>query len=360
MPIPFILAGAAIAAAGTGIKKGLDAKEKNERAERIVKRAKRKFNETKDLLDEENEILKNRLQDYGKFKIDVFNTIIRDFLTLMKDCAHNVNSEAEIKKYLTKEEIIELEQITTETLEISSSLSKGVASGAVTAFGVYGTVGALASASTGTAIASLSGAAATNATLAWLGGGALSAGGLGIAGGTAVLGGLVAGPAIAVAGFMMDNKAESNLSNAVEFESDVEVKIETMKKSIDEFKIIQNYVDESQKVITDFIERYKKIKDDLFVEQERVYNDLYQKYIKKREKLNNSSLFYKLLIFLKLTKEEKEPIKPPLCQLNKFEGLIHIISSLKNILQAPIIEGDSSNKKFIEIVEKAKIEMREV
>jgi len=58
-------------------------------------------------------------------------------------------------------------------------LRQGIASGAVTAFGVYGTVGALASASTGTAIASLSGAAATNASLAWLGGGALSAGGIG-------------------------------------------------------------------------------------------------------------------------------------------------------------------------------------
>ena len=55
-----------------------------------------------------------------------------------------------------------------------------------------------AAASTGTAIATLSGAAATNATLAFFGGGSLAAGGLGMAGGTAVLGGLVAGPALCV------------------------------------------------------------------------------------------------------------------------------------------------------------------
>ena len=46
------------------------------------------------------------------------------------------------------------------------------------------------------------------------GGGTLAAGGLGIAGGTAVLGGLVAGPAIAVMGFMMDAKADKNLDIA--------------------------------------------------------------------------------------------------------------------------------------------------
>lgn len=44
-------------------------------------------------------------------------------------------------------------------------------------------------ASTGTAIATLSGAAATNATMAWFGGGSLAAGGFGMAGGAVVLSG---------------------------------------------------------------------------------------------------------------------------------------------------------------------------
>lgn len=47
-------------------------------------------------------------------------------------------------------------------------------------------------ASTSTAIASLSGVAATNAALAWLGGGALAAGGAGVVGGQALLS--LAGP----------------------------------------------------------------------------------------------------------------------------------------------------------------------
>jgi len=72
----------------------------------------------------------------------------------------------------------------------------------------------LATASTGTAISTLSGAAATNATLAWLGGGTIAAGGGGVALGTMVLGGIVAGPALAIFGHIVGNKGEEALNNA--------------------------------------------------------------------------------------------------------------------------------------------------
>jgi hypothetical protein len=72
----------------------------------------------------------------------------------------------------------------------------------------------LGTASTGAAIAGLSGAAATNATLAFLGGGSLAAGGLGMAGGAMMLGGLVAGPALAIMGLIIGAKATDNLEKA--------------------------------------------------------------------------------------------------------------------------------------------------
>lgn len=98
--------------------------------------------------------------------------------------------------------------------KMASGTVEGLAAGGLMAFGAYSAAGLLGTAGTGAAIAGLSGAAATNATLALLGGGTLAAGGLGIAGGTAVLGGLVAGPAIAVMGFMMDSRADKNLDMA--------------------------------------------------------------------------------------------------------------------------------------------------
>ncbi|GGM98010.1 hypothetical protein L2745_14670 [Shewanella xiamenensis] len=68
--------------------------------------------------------------------------------------------------------------------------------GGSTALGAWGLVSLIGSASTGTAISSLSGVAATNATLAWFGGGSLATGGAGMVGGFWVLGGIVAAPIV--------------------------------------------------------------------------------------------------------------------------------------------------------------------
>lgn len=80
------------------------------------------------------------------------------------------------------------------------------ASGATTA-----AVMALGTASTGTAISTLSGAAATNATLAVLGGGSLAAGGGGVALGTTILGATTLGVGLLVGGIIF-SIAGSNLS----------------------------------------------------------------------------------------------------------------------------------------------------
>lgn len=65
--------------------------------------------------------------------------------------------------------------------------------GATTVVGTYATVGALGTASTGTALSVLHGAVATKATLATIGGGSLATGGLGIVGGICALGAIFIG-----------------------------------------------------------------------------------------------------------------------------------------------------------------------
>lgn len=70
----------------------------------------------------------------------------------------------------------------------------GALAGGAAAYASFTGAAMLGTASTGAAIAGLSGAAATNATLALLGGGSLAAGGAGVAGGTALLTGIIAAP----------------------------------------------------------------------------------------------------------------------------------------------------------------------
>lgn len=233
MPIPFILAGVALAAGAYGVKKGLDAKsdfndasETNERAQRIYDRASRELEKTREATQE-------ALHDLGELKFSLYKSKLIPFVAAFRQI-HNIDFqhdaiEDELQLAVNENDMAAIE---TAALKMTDVVSGGVVSlgaGGLAGLAAYGSVGVLASASTGTAIASLSGAAATNATLAWLGGGALSAGGFGMAGGTAVLGGIVAGPVLAVGGMMLAAKAEEAKHNAYSNLSTARVAAEQME-----------------------------------------------------------------------------------------------------------------------------------
>lgn len=234
MPLPFLAIvgiGAAIVGAGKSAKAVYDqhdAKETNETAQYIVDEAKERITTARDASG-------NAVTALGNCKIDILDNSIKPFITSFEKI-HSVDlTESkgldELNSFkIDQQSFKELKELQLMTSSIAGGVVGGTALGAVTAFGAYGGAMTFAAASTGTAIASLSGAAATNATLAFLGGGSLAAGGLGIAGGTAVLGGLVAGPALAVLGFVAGAKASanrdeaySNLAKARKFEEEMEL-----------------------------------------------------------------------------------------------------------------------------------------
>jgi hypothetical protein len=161
----------------------------------------------------------NALESLGAKKLFVLDGSIARFIAVFEKLK-NVQLEDsigldELKKFrIDKQVFDELKEMCSFASSVLGGIISGTIGGALTAFGAYGAASLFATASTGTAIASLSGVAATNATLAFFGGGALAAGGLGMAGGAVVLGGLVAGPALAILGFIMGAKASVNLDNA--------------------------------------------------------------------------------------------------------------------------------------------------
>ncbi len=216
MPIPFLLAAAAVAAAGYGVKKGLDAKEDNKEAERLSSKARRIFNTAKQELENSRIKTTNQLTILGQIKLETWDNQLGHFVESFEKIRNvKITGKAEVGSInITKEELIKMKNVSLKAGEVIAGGVAALGTGALVGVATYGGATMLAAASTGTAISSLAGAAATNATLAWFGGGSLAAGGLGMAGGMAVLGGIVAGPLLAVGGIIFAAKAAENLAEA--------------------------------------------------------------------------------------------------------------------------------------------------
>lgn len=217
--IPILIGAAAVGTGGWGLFKGGKALADNSKANDVNDCARRLQTDLTNKLARARDESKDALETLGKLKLHVLKVSVNRFVTLFSTIKNIELAQSkgldELGKFkIDKQSFTELKEISL----LATSFAKGTLSGAVAggavAFGAYSAAGAFAAASTGTAIAGLSGAAATNATLAFFGGGALAAGGLGMAGGMAVLGGVVAGPALLVLGAVMGAKASANLDNA--------------------------------------------------------------------------------------------------------------------------------------------------
>lgn len=237
MPLPILFIGIGVAAAtgGLGLEKGVKASVNFYSAKNINKTATGLIETSTKRLNDERLACGNALSKLGEEKLFVLNHTINEFLetfTKIKNVDFQ-NSEGldELKKlHIDEHNFVELKSMVNFAGSLAGGAAAGTIGGALAAFGAYGAAQALACASTGTAIASLSGAAATNATLAFFGGGSLAAGGLGMAGGTAVLGGIIAGPALMVMGFVADHtakkeleKARTNQAEAIEIAAQLEI-----------------------------------------------------------------------------------------------------------------------------------------
>lgn len=237
MPLPLLI-GLAVVTGGVGIAKGIGAADTQSKANDINEKAQDIVDLAKEKMEFSRESSGASIKQLGECKVDILQGAVIKFINEFKKVKNieldnkNIEFDEFSKIILNEKQLEELKDVTL----IASSIAKGVAgggvAGAVTAFGAYSMATTLATASTGTAIAGLSGAAATNATLAFFGGGSLAAGGLGMAGGAAVLGGLVAGPALAVLGLVASSKAnanyedaKSNLAKAKAFKSEISAAI---------------------------------------------------------------------------------------------------------------------------------------
>ena len=219
MPLPLLFIGIAAATGGLGIGKGIKAGVDINKASKLNKSANELVEDSTDYLNRQRKACDTSLRQLGEEKLFILNSTMTEFLdsfTKIKnvDFKESVGLDELRELKIDEKDFEELRELVTFAGKVAGGAVAGTAGGALVAFGAYGAAQALACASTGTAIASLSGAAATNATLAFFGGGSLAAGGMGMAGGAAILGGLVAGPALMVLGLVAGAAAKKNLDKA--------------------------------------------------------------------------------------------------------------------------------------------------
>ena len=219
MPLPLVFIGIAAVTgsvgAGKAVKAGIDAHS----ASQINKSANQIVSESTEMINMQRASCSEALKSLGEEKVFLLNENMTQFLdtfTKLKNVDfRETEGLSELGKlHIDAQDFVELRNLCNFAIPLAGGSVAGTAGGALAAFGAYGAAQALACASTGTAIASLSGAAATNATLAFFGGGSLAAGGWGMAGGAMVLGGLVAGPALLVMGLVAGKAADKNLDQA--------------------------------------------------------------------------------------------------------------------------------------------------
>ncbi len=219
MPLPLLFIGAIAVTGATGIGSGVKAGFDQHKAKLLNNNSNNRLETSAHRLENARIQCRDALEALGREKLFVLNGSMKRFIDLFSqlknvDFRDSLGLEELKNFHIDQKEFEELASPKNLVGSLAAGAIGGAAGGAITALGAYSAAGTLATASTGKAIAALSGIAAKNATLAFFGGGSLATGGMGMAGGVMVLSGFVAGPALLVLGSVVGAKAGKNLDNA--------------------------------------------------------------------------------------------------------------------------------------------------
>ncbi|WQX52741.1 sortase [Helicobacter pylori] len=223
MPLPFILAGVAIAAAGYGVKKGIDALDADCEADEFIKKVESLKEEATKKAKSAQSDCKLAFARFGEKKLRVLSHSVSNFL----------NHFHRLKRSTITIEGINMQDIQRQVSDARNLLNQLNANGidGDSVLGVFAGFGSLY-------ISSF----ATGAIL----GGGLAASGL------AVLGGLIAGPALAIFGALRAAEMEKKLENAKARYEEIRVRFEEAVVMIDQFQAIEKMAMYFTRQITKF------------------------------------------------------------------------------------------------------------
>ncbi|WP_120941241.1 interferon alpha-inducible IFI6/IFI27 family protein [Helicobacter pylori] len=224
MPLPFILGGLALAAAGYGVKKGIDALDADCEADEFIKKAESLKEEATKKAESAQSDCKLAFARFGEKKLHVLSHTVSNFLNHF----HRLN-----RSRIIIEDMQDIQRQVSDARNLLNQLNANGIDGDSAPGVIAGCVGLGASSFTAGAI---------------LGGG-LAASGLA---GMAVIGGIVAGPALAILGALSADEMEKKRDDAKAYCSQVEAAVKKADVVIDNLQAVRKMADFFTRQITKF------------------------------------------------------------------------------------------------------------
>lgn len=256
MPIPFIVGGLAALAGAVGVGSAIHGGVKMKEANDTAKSAESRHKDNVSRFEKKDKQTNIAMDNLGKSEIEILDSF-KKFAEIFEKVKNKpifgrvVVGGVNLPEYNGEE----LEKVYVGAGVLLGGLggaALGTAGGFAAAGATTAAIMAFGTASTGTAISTLSGAAATNAVLAWLGGGAIAAGGGGVALGTAILGGATLGAGLLLGGIIFNftgNRLSDKADEAWREMKKAEEQINKICKYLDELKSLsERYLDSLNKV----------------------------------------------------------------------------------------------------------------
>ncbi|GAA6840461.1 hypothetical protein CHA185_05180 [Helicobacter pylori] len=280
MPLPFILAGVALAAAGYGVKKGIDALDADCEADEFIKKAEVLKEEATKKAESTQSDCKLAFARFGEKKLRVLSHSISNFLDHFHQLKHSR---------------ITIEGINMQDIQRQVSDARNL----LNRFNANGIDGDSAPG----VIAGCVGLGASSFTAGAILGGGLAASGLA---GMAVIGWIVAGPALAILGALSADEMEKKRDDAKAYCSQVEAAVKKADAMIDNLQAVRKMADLFTRQITKLDALFFSLSQDAIATMKKHHYDTSRYDQEEKDQLCvTCSTLFSLSAFLKVSIMDK-------------------------------------------------------
>ncbi|MCQ2857081.1 sortase [Helicobacter pylori] len=304
MPLPFILGGLALVAAGYGFKKGIDALDADCEADEFIKKAENLKEEATKKVESAQSDCKRAFARFGEKKLRVLSHSVSNFL----DHFHRLNRSRIIIEGINMQDI---QRQVSDARNLLNQLNANGIDGD-SALGV---------------IAGCGGLGVSSFTAGAVLGGGLAASGLA---GMAVLGGLLAAPALAILGDISADEMEKKRDDAKAYLSQVKAAVKKADVMIDNLQAVRKMADLFTRQITKFDALFFSLSQDAIATMKKHHYDVSRYNQKEKDQLcvavstlMTLSAFLKVPIMdehQKLTEKAKNALNLMRDQMNALES----------------------------------------